>query len=102
MEISSSLYVSESLEKKKDKIIKKIKANKKFIHLYVITNAAHKDNLFDIYNYNQLFQKVFHNYYDLTIYGIAKNQEEAYQLVEQMIQDCVTNEGTCDVSRYLA
>lgn len=102
MEISSSLYVSDSLEKKKDKIIKKIKANKKFMKLYVITNAAHEDNLFDIYNYNQLFQKVFRNYYELTIYGIAKNQDEAFMLVEQMVQDCVTEAGNCDVSRYLA
>lgn len=101
MVISPKLYVSESLTKKKDKVIRKILHNRKVLNLFVITGASNAENLLDIYYYNELFQKFYRNYYDLTIYGIAKTREEAFALIEQMTQDCIREQNNCDLRVYL-
>ncbi len=101
MIISSKLYSSESLLKRKEKIIKKIEKNKAVLRLYVITNAFHKDNQLEIHYYNEMFQKVLTVYYDYTIYGIAKSKDEAFELLEQMVNDCIKERGDCDLREFL-
>ena len=101
MKISNHLYVSESLNKKQKRIIRKITRNQKIFPLFCITNPTNEQNSLDIYCYGELFQKTYNRYYDLTVYGIAKTREEAYYLVADMLQDCISTRGDCDLRKYL-
>ena len=101
MDINSKLYVSESLKPKTKQIINKIKKNKKMISLYCITNAVNDENLLEIHYYNEFFQNVYRKYYHFTLYGIAKTKQEAYELVEKMVKDCMEENGDCDLKRFL-
>lgn len=101
MNISNHLYVSESLKKKQKRIIRRITKNQKILSLFCITNPANDKNSLDIYYYGELFQKTYNQYYDLTVYGIAKTRNEAYYLVEDIVKDCWNTRGDCDLHQFL-
>ncbi|MDD5950005.1 MAG: hypothetical protein PUC39_09820 [Lachnospiraceae bacterium] len=101
MVISPHLYVGKSLEGKQDKILKKLLRNRKILQLFIITNASNDENLFDIHYYNELFQKYYRNHLELTVYGIAKTRSEAFALVEEMVQDCLTVQNDCNLRDFM-
>ena len=101
MNVSSNLYISDSLKKKQNRILAKIKKAQKVLSLFCVTNASNCNNLLDIYYYNEFFQKASKQYLDVTIYGVAKTKEEAFKLVEQMVNDCLQARGDCDVRQFL-
>jgi hypothetical protein len=101
MQISPKLYVSDKLAKKKDKIIAKISSGKPVLGLYVITEATNGVDLFDIYNYNVTLQRYYKVYKDLTVYGLAKDREDAFELVMKMTEDCIKTDADVDLKSFM-
>ena len=101
MHISSKLYVSEKLNKKQDKIINKIKSGEPALGVFIITESTNGVDVFDIYNYNLLFQRYYEVYKDLTVYGIASNKDDAYDLIKHMTDDCIESLNKVDFRTFL-
>ena len=60
MKYYKHLYLSEGLEKKKDKIIQKIEAGKILPGIFLVTLAPDEKNQLEIHRYILLLQPVFH------------------------------------------
>jgi hypothetical protein len=101
MVISPRLYVSDSLSKKQNKVIWRVRHGRKVLRLFIITGASNPDNQLDIYYYNSCFQKAYGKYYNLTVYGIAATRKEAFALVEQMVSECYNARGDADLNAFL-
>ena len=100
MQISSKLYVSDKLLKKQQKIIDKLKKGEPSLGVYVITESTNGIDVFDIYNYNMLFQRYYEVYKNLTVYGIAKDKDDAYELIERMTNDCIKELDNVDFKEF--
>lgn len=101
MTISDKLYISEGLQSKRKRLLHKIKKGKPVFRLYLITNALNGEDLFDIYYYNQLFQRYYQVYRKLTVYGLAGTKEEAFELVERIVSDCLAKQQNCDIRTFM-
>lgn len=80
------LYISDSLLKKKHKVIKRIEQNVLQPGVYVIVLATNGKDNFRIIPSLELLQKDYPKD-DMVIVGIAKGKEDAYDLVARMVQD---------------
>ena len=97
---SNQLYLSESINKRELKSIKKkLDKNKFFKGLYCITFASNIENLFDIYNIKQF---IFPHYKkkNIHILGLAKSKKEAFDLIIKMIEDIYKETGEFKVRDY--
>ena len=94
------LYLTEGLEKKKEKIIRKLEAGKLQLGVHVITLAVSEKNQLEIYPALQFKQPVFPKQ-DLFVVGITKGYEEAVELVEQIVQEVYKQTGGCDIRSYI-
>ena len=75
MRFYKNLYVQEQLEKKKEKIIIKLKKNKVLLSCHVIALASNSENQLDIYSSKYLFQPGFPTE-DLFVIAIVKSYED--------------------------
>ena len=73
------LYLTEGLEKKKEKIIRKLESGKLQPSVHVITLAISEKNQLEI----------------------TKGYEEAVELVEQIVQEVYEQTGGCDIRSYI-
>lgn len=96
----SKLYVSESIEKKANQIKWRINHNAGCIRVYVIAFASNPDNLLEIIPSWNLMQKAYPKK-NIKIIGLAKEYDEALELVRQIIEEVYQNTGTVDVWQYL-
>lgn len=96
---SSHIYIGKGLKLKKNKTITAIKNRELTFGVYCITYASHPDNLFDIYDANEL---LLPHYKDSTIYiiGLAKGKQEAYELVQDMLMEVYKKTGKFNVRAY--
>ena len=96
-EISTMLC---ALEKKKEKIIRKLESGKLQPSVHVITLAISEKNQLEIYPTLQFKQPAFPEQ-DLFVVGITKGYEEAVELVEQIVQEVYEQTGGCDIRSYI-
>ena len=94
------LYLTEGLEKKKEKIICKLESGKLQPSVHVITLAISEKNQLEIYPTLQFKQPAFPEQ-DLFVVGITKGYEEAVELVEQIVQEVYEQTGGCDIRSYI-
>ena len=94
------LYVQEGLEKKKDKIIKKLDKKKLQPNLHVITLASNPENNLDIISGKFLFQRSF-SQEDLFVVGIVKSHDDALDYVESIIREVYDETGGTDIRSYI-
>ena len=94
------LYLTEGLEKKKEKIIRKLESGKLQPSVHVITLAISEKNQLEIYPTLQFKQPAFPEQ-DLFVVGITKGYEEAVELVEQIVQEVYEQTGGCDIRSYI-
>ena len=95
-----NLYVGESIEHKKKKVIWKIKHNAGMLHTYVITFPSNPDNLLDIIPTTDLMQKTYPKD-KLMVIGIAGDYDEALELTRQIVDETYHETGRVDVYNYL-
>ena len=75
-------------------MIPDIQDNKPVKKLYVVTLPILEHGLLEIYEYGRLLHKFYDRYRDdITIVGLAPDEEGAYDLVTDMIQDVYDTTG---------
>lgn len=100
IEIYCNLYISETLQDKKDKIVKKLKANKLQPSIYIITLSQGEQNHLEFFSSVLLKQHVFdHN--ELFVVGIANGYDEALFLVKTIAEDVYKETGTTEIRKEL-
>lgn len=100
MKYYKHLYLSEGLEKKKDKIIQKIEAGKILPGIFLVTLAPDEKNQLEIHRYILLLQPVFHRE-ELFVVGISKDYEGALELVEEITQEVYNKIKSADIRSYI-
>ena len=100
MQYYKYLYLAEGLEKKREKLIRKLDAGKLTLDIHVITLAVNEKNQLEIYNTIQFKQPSF-PYSELFVIGIARGYEEAVELVERIVTEVYEKTGTCNIRSYI-
>lgn len=99
MKFYKNLYFGEGLEKKKDKIIRKLKSGKYPLTLYLLTLAGTKENQLEFYSTLMLRQKMIRAEEALVV-GIASGYEDAIYLVEEITREVYEKTGGADIRSY--
>lgn len=94
------LYVGENAEKKKNKIIRRLKTGTGMIDIWVITEAANGVDMLDIISSAWLKQPAVRRNLPMIV-GIAKGYEEAVDLVVKIAEETWRHTGACDIRGYL-
>lgn len=100
MQYYKYLYLADGLEKKKEKMIRKLDAGKLQLDVHVTTLAVNERNQLEIYNTIQFKQPSF-PYQDLFVVGIARGYDDAVELVERIAAEVYEKTGTCDIRSYI-
>ena len=100
MKFYKYLYVQEELEKKKEKIIRKLKQKKILFNFHVVTISSNPENQLDIYNSKYLFQPGFPAE-DLFVVAIVKSHEDAVEFVENLLKDVYNETKRTDMRSYI-
>ena len=96
----NDLYVGYSLLDKKRQVMRKIKNGKLQFNKYVIALPFNDYDLLDIYPSNVLTQKWYRES-DMVIVGIAEGREEAMDMMQLIIMDCLGETGGLKVKQYI-
>lgn len=94
------LYLGSGLEKKKEKVIRKLEKGKFQLDLYVITLAENVKNHLEIYSSNLFLQPDF-PYEDFFVVGIARGYEDAVELVEEITKEVYNETEGADIRSYI-
>lgn len=94
------LYLMKGLEKKKEKIIRKLEENKFQMNIYIITLAQNEENHLEIYDSILLLQPSF-PHEDFFVVGIVKGYEDALDLVEEITQEVYNETKGADIRSYI-
>ena len=97
----SKLYLGDGItEKKLDRIKKKLGKKPLLSGVFLIAVSVNPSDQLDIFDARQLIQ----SYYEKNppyVIGITKSREEAMELVEQIVQECLRERGDCALKEYL-
>lgn len=94
------LYVSEFLEKKKEKILKKLSKNQFQPGVYLITLAQNPDDQLDFYSTLLLKQHVYEDT-PIFVVGIAEGYDDAVDMVAVITDEVYQNTGAADIRSYI-
>ena len=95
------LYLGEGInEKKVDKMKKMLISKPLLVNVYLMVPAANPADQIDIFDARQLAQPFYKNK-SFYVVGMATCYEEALEVVEQMVQDCLRERGDCKLREYL-
>ncbi len=96
---ASRLYVGDKAKKIQKKAIASISNRQATFGVYCIAFASHPDNLFDIFEANELLFPHYQNT-EVHIVGLAKGKQEAVDLVQSMIMEVYNETGAFNVRAY--
>lgn len=94
------LYLSDGLEKKKNKIIRKLRDNKLQYDVYLVTLPETEQNQLEIYN-SALFKQPDYPIRELFVVGLAKGYESALELVEEITRTVYNETKGADIRSYI-
>lgn len=100
MEFYKHLYIGEGLEKKIDKIRRKLEAGKLQPPLQLITLAQNPQNHLEIFESVLLLQPSYPKEEQFVV-GITKSYEEALEFVEKLVQNVYNETKSTDVRSYI-
>lgn len=100
MKFFKKLYVSEYMEKKKEKVIKNLKAGKIPFSYYILVLIEEGENQLEFYSTSLLYQKKLKEE-NLFIVGLAAGYEDAIYLVEDITREVYEKTGTADIRSYI-
>ncbi len=95
LRLGEGLEYKDLMQMKKDLRNDPVGAN-----LFLITLASNEQEQLDIYDAKYLIQKYFSDNPPYVI-GIAKEKGHAISLVEELMQECVSNRGDANLRAYL-
>lgn len=94
------LYLGELAALQIEEIQRKAKQNQWMFGTYYITLASNSHTLFDIFHNGMLSQKLFLNQQCMDVVGVAKGKTEAFEVIQDIVQDLYTKTGGFDVQAY--
>lgn len=94
------LYLSKGLEKKKEKIIRKLQKNKLQYDLYLVALPETEKNQLEIYN-SALFKQPDYPVQELFVVGLANGYEAALELVEEITRTVYNETKGADIRSYI-
>ncbi len=100
MEWYYDLYLGEKIAKKKNKIIYKIKDGKFTPSTYVIVLPRNRRDILETFPIEVLKQK-YYKRQNFFVVGLAKGNEEANQVMLDIIQECYRETDTVNVRDFL-
>lgn len=100
MKYYCEFYLSDSLNEKKEEILKKLRNGEFQFGKYVIILAEKEGNQLEIIDSMYLRQKYYQKK-DLFVVGIADGFEEALNLVERVTQEVYDATGGADIQAYI-
>lgn len=96
-----TLYLGDSIsEKKLDKIKKKLEKNPILSGVFLIAISNNVSDQLDIFDARQMIQSYYRKHPPYVV-GIAGSWEEAVELVERLVQECLKARGDCALKEYL-
>lgn len=102
MKYRPNLYLSDSIEPTKViSIKKKLEENPLFSKVVLITLSKNDSDQLDIFEAKLLIQPVFRDT-ERFVVGITKNKEEAVQIIEKIVRECLESRGDCNLKEFLA
>ncbi len=97
----SNVYLGKSiLTKKLVKIKKVLEKHPLRSNVFLITKADNGIDELEIFHGRLLFQSFYQNNPPYII-GITSNYEEALEVLEQIVQECLKERGDCALREYL-
>lgn len=94
------LYLSEGLERKKDRVIRRLETGKLQPSIYLVLISDHSRNQMEIVRAVCLLQPNYPRD-QLLVAGIAESHGEALELVEKMVRETYDSTGEADVRNYI-
>ena len=94
------IYLTEGLEKKKDKIIQKLESNKFQISIHLLVLSRNEKNHLEIINSVLLLQPDYPKE-DYFVVGIAKSYDDALELVEKITEEVYHETEGTDIRSYI-
>lgn len=94
------LYVSEELEKKREKVLSKLTENKAQPTVYVITLAQGRQNHLEFYSSLLLKQHIYEDT-PLFVVGIANGYDDALYMVERIASEIYEKTKGTDIRGYI-
>ena len=102
MKWMNRLYVGVKAAEQRDKIIDCICQGQIQMDAYVLMLATNPENQLDILSANYLLQPYYRGQEDLTIVGIAKGKDEAFLVLQVIVEEAMKTLGTPDLKKFLA
>ena len=100
MEFYKDLYVSESLRKRKEKILRKLKAGKGSLGCYMITLTGNPANHLEFFD-SMLLQQKYEQQESKFLVGIAGCYEEALELVRKISEDTYEKRNDLNIREFI-
>lgn len=100
MKIYRHLYVSQELEEKREKVLKKLRKNSLQPTIYVLALSQGGQNNLEFFSSVLLKQKVF-AHTPLFVVGIAKGYDDALFLVEQITKEVYDSTKGLNIRQYI-
>lgn len=100
IKIYKYLYVSEFLEKKRDKILSKLMNNKFQPNIYLITLAQNKEDNLEFYSTALLKQHIYEET-PILLVGLASGYDDALEMVEMITTEVYEQTGGVDIRAYI-
>lgn len=94
------LYFSESLQRKKKQIVKKLENNQFQLNRYVIVLSEKEDEYLEIYNSTVLMQNAYDTK-EMFAVGITDCYEEALDFVMKLTQQVYEETESADIRTYI-
>lgn len=94
------LYLSDSLEKKRKKIMKKLDKNQVQINRFVVLLSDNPNENLEIYNSTVLTQSFFDTS-NMFVVAITDSQAEAIQYIANMTQMVYEETDSADIKNYI-
>lgn len=88
MVFADELYIGDSIRRRKERVVERMKQGKFVYSIYCVTKASNGRDLYDIYRYEELRQP-YYKKHPVTILGIAGSWEEAVGLVVGMLKPLI-------------
>lgn len=70
------------------------------VDIFLITRSMNEHDQLDIFHAKYLEQKYYTDH-PVYVFGMAKSKEEAINLIEKLMQECVTARGDANLTAYL-
>ncbi len=101
LEFYSNLYIGQSISPMKlDKIKNKLRNKTLLSGVHLVAVSLNPNDMLDVFDAKQLVQRYYLKR-EIFVVGIAGDYEEAIDLVEKIVQDCVSQRGDCSLKEFL-